>query len=75
MTSPAIPSNYDEWRHCITVECGLELTPQFIEQRIDAMNNENEHYTRQFIRLYGRDYHQIVLGWFEQAKETLAVAS
>lgn len=72
MTTPAIPTNFNEWHHCITVECGLELTPSFIETRIAAMQDESNHYTQQFIRLYGPQYHQTVLGWFTQAQSAVA---
>jgi hypothetical protein len=68
MATSIIPQNYQEWRHCIIVECGLELTPSFIEARITSLQNESEHYTKQFIRLYGREYLQTVIGWFIQAR-------
>ncbi|MFQ3243955.1 MAG: hypothetical protein ACI9SP_000580 [Arenicella sp.] len=68
MKSSIIPENYEQWRHCIVVECGLELTSSFIEQRIAALRNNSEHYTKQFVRKYGVQYHQRVLGWFEQAQ-------
>ncbi|MGH1438722.1 MAG: hypothetical protein ACRBBR_01315 [Cellvibrionaceae bacterium] len=68
MASSVIPQNYEEWRHCIIVECGLKLTPSFIEKRIASLQNNDEHYTKQFIRLYGSQYHQAVLGWFIQAR-------
>lgn len=70
METSIIPQNYDEWRHCIVVDCGLELTPSFIEQRIVALKNNSEHYTQQFVRKYGVQYHQQVLSWFEQAKRS-----
>lgn len=68
MASSIIPRNFDEWKHCITVECGLELTPDYIEQRIEALQTPNDHYTQQFTRLYGEQYLQQVLTWFTQAK-------
>ena len=71
MASSAIPSNYEQWRHCIIVECGLELTPEFIASRIASLNNEKDHYTQQFVGLYGQQYHQAVLGWFMQARAAL----
>lgn len=69
MISSIIPKNYEEWRHCIIVECGLELTPNFIENRIASLQNDKEHYTQQFIRLYGRQYLETVIGWFLQAQK------
>ena len=68
MKEAFIPTNYEEWRHCIIVECGLELNQAYIEGRIVALNNDKEHYTQQFLKLYGRDYLQQVLAWFTQAK-------
>ena len=68
MEASFIPASFDEWRHCIVVECGLELTASFIEQRISALENSGEHYTQQFIRKYGAQHHQNVLSWFMQAR-------
>ncbi len=69
MAKPMIPQSYEEWRHCIVVECGLELTPSFIEERISSLQNNNEYHTQQFVRLYGQLHHQKVLNWFMQARE------
>ena len=69
MTKSMIPQNYEEWRHCIVVDCGLELTPSFIEERIASLQNSKENHTQQFIRLYGQEHHQKVLGWFMQARK------
>ena len=67
MTTSVIPQNYEEWRHCIIVECGLELTQDYIDQRITALNDPKDHYTQQFLRKYGAEYHQQVLNWFAMA--------
>lgn len=69
MEKSFIPQNYEEWRHCIIVECGLELTPSFIEERIASLQDNSEYYTQQFIRLYGREHHQRVMSWFIKARE------
>jgi len=65
-----IPQNYEEWRHCIIVECGLELSPSYIQKRITALQDNSEYYTQQFVRKYGKQHHQRVLGWFMQARDT-----
>ena len=70
MTTSVIPQNYEEWRHCITVDCGLELTPQYIAQRTEALQNEKDYYTQQYVKLYGPQYLQQVLAWFVQAQKT-----
>ena len=68
MASSIIPNNFAEWKHCITVECGLELTPEYIEQRIEALQTEKDHYTQQFTRLYGEQHLNRVLAWFRQTQ-------
>jgi len=68
MKESIIPQNYEQWRHCITVECGLELTPNFIETCLSTLQDNKEHYTQQFIRKYGTQHYQRVLGWFKQAQ-------
>ena len=71
MKTPIIPETYDQWHQCIVVECGLELTTSFIEQRISALKDNKVHYTKQFIDKYGPQHHQRVLSWFVQAREIL----
>ncbi|MFL0807951.1 MAG: hypothetical protein K6L60_11760 [Oceanobacter sp.] len=66
-----IPENYDEWHYCITVECGLALTPEYISERISSLNDDKDYYTQQFVKLYGREYLNRVLGWFQQAQQPL----
>jgi len=68
MKTPIIPQSYEEWRHCITIDCGLELTPSFIEERIVGLQDKTEHHTQQLIRKYGAQHHQKVLAWFMQAR-------
>jgi len=70
MKASIIPENYDEWRHCIIVECGLALTQDFIDERIAALNDNDQHYTQQFIRRYGARHHRRVLSWFNQARKS-----
>lgn len=62
-----IPQTYAQWRHCITVECGLVLDPAFIGQRLLVWRNEGAQETERFRRLYGDAHWQRVIQWFEQA--------
>lgn len=66
-TSPAIPYDYATWRHCITVECGLALTPAFIEKRLAILTNPKEYETERFTELYGAAHLRSVLDWYRQA--------
>ncbi|MEM6486153.1 MAG: hypothetical protein AAF662_14360 [Pseudomonadota bacterium] len=71
MTSP-FPQNYAEWQHCITVECKIPLTAEFVEARLKVWKDESCEETRRFRKRYGDDYWRSVIGWFEQAAGELA---
>jgi len=62
-----IPQSYEQWRHCITVECGLALTAEFIRERLAVWCDEGAFETSRFRELYGDSHWQAVVGWFERA--------
>lgn len=62
-----IPATYEEWRHCITVLCGMTLTPEYIQQRLRALRNPSDRMTARFREVYGDEHLNHVIGWFEQA--------
>lgn len=59
------PRSYDEWRRCITVDCGIDLTPSFIEARLRALRDPSDSHTAGFVELYGDGYLDQVIAWFE----------
>ena len=71
MESPMIPQTFEQWKYCIEVECRLELTASFIDERIASLQNNKDLYTQQFLKLYGQEHFQRVLGWFKQARESV----
>lgn len=62
------PRTYEEWRHCITVDCGIELTEAFIDARLRALRDPGDPSTAQFVELYGEDYRDQVVAWFGLAR-------
>lgn len=62
-------ASYDDWKHCITLECGIPLTQDYIERRIAALNDPKDHHTRKFVSAYGKSHLAKVIGWFETAKK------
>ncbi|MEM7465588.1 MAG: hypothetical protein AAF387_01755 [Pseudomonadota bacterium] len=70
MQSP-FPENYEQWQHCITVECGIPLTAEFVSKRLAVWKDNNSQETKRFRKLYGDDYLQAVIGWFERAEQEL----
>lgn len=70
-TTPAIPDSYAAWHHCITVECGIPLTEEFIHKRLAILNNPKEYETQRFAELRGAAHLRAVLSWFEQAAKEI----
>lgn len=73
MSNP-IPESYEQWRHCITVECRITLTAKFVKQRLAVWRDEKTEETRRFRQLYGDDHWRSVIGWFERAEKELAAS-
>ena len=71
MTSP-FPQNFEEWKYCITVECGIQLNALFITQRLSVWRNENHEETRRFRQRYDDNHWRSVIGWFAEAERQLA---
>ena len=67
-TEKLIPTDYAEWRECITVHCGIPLTQQYISERLTALSQSDKEETNRFRRIYGDHHLQSVLGWFQRAK-------
>lgn len=64
-------TSYDEWKHCITVHCGIPLTLAYVEQRLTALRDPTEYGTQRFIATWGEAHLARVIGWFEQAEREL----
>ena len=66
-----IPDTYEKWRHCITVDCGIPLTKDYIVQRLEVFNKPSSFEVEKFMRLYGEEHTKSVIGWFERALKEL----
>lgn len=69
------PRTYAEWKHCITVQCGIPLTNAFVGQRLAALRNDTDHATRRFVEVWGEAHRRAVIGWFEEAGRELAAGT
>ncbi|MCC5789184.1 MAG: hypothetical protein JJT75_06090 [Opitutales bacterium] len=58
---------YDEWHKAITLHCRLELTKTYTEARLQALQNNEDPTTKEFLQTYGEDYRKQVIHWFERA--------
>ena len=64
-------NNYAEWKHCITVDCGIRLTRHYVEQRLSALNDAKDYGTQRFTAVWGKEHLNRVIEWFEQARREL----
>jgi len=67
MMYDTFPETYEHWHHCITVECGIPLTSEFVAQRLEVWRDEKAEETVRFRRLYGDAHWRSVIAWFERA--------
>lgn len=66
-----VPGSYDEWKHCITVDCGIPLTRAFVRERIGSLSDRQDFHTRRYIESWGEDQHARTLAWYRRAAEEL----
>ncbi len=59
-----IPKSFEEWKHCIIVDCQINLTKEFAERRLAVYQNPESRETRKFISLYGQQHLDRVVHWF-----------
>lgn len=67
-----VPSNYEEWKHCITVKCDIPLTASYVEERLSALMNDGDYQTQKFKDRWGAKHHARTVEWFKRAKDELA---
>lgn len=59
--------SYEDWKHCISVRCGIPLTAPYLRERIAALGNASDPMTARFAALYGADHLTRTRGWFQRA--------
>ena len=61
--------SYEEWRYAITNRCNINLTKDYALNRVVALKNTNDSYTKAFEAQYGEAYLKQVIQWFERAAQ------
>lgn len=72
LNTPALPQTYEQWRHCITVECGIALARAFVAERLQVWNDPAHDEVHRFEQLYGPTHRERVRQWFAQALKQLS---
>ncbi len=63
-----IPETFEQWKSCIEKECKIELTQEFINNRLAVYRDKLNTETLKFISLYGEKHLNNVISWFERVK-------
>ena len=61
-----IPQTFEEWRHCIVVDCKIELTTAFVASRLAILQEKEHPETIKFVSLYGEQHLNNILQWLKQ---------
>lgn len=59
-----VPVTFEQWKRCITEECGTELTAVFAKERLRIYKDSAHPETRKFLELYGKEHLQNIIKWF-----------
>ena len=62
-----IPKTYQQWRHCIEFLGEIELSPDFIANRLAILEDDHHVENKKFAKLYGREHLQRTVEWFRRA--------
>ena len=68
-----VPNTYEAWKQCITVDCGIPLTPNYVQGRIAELTDITDFNTERFIERWGAAHHARTLQWFKQAEAELGL--
>lgn len=66
-----LPKTYEQWRHCITVECSITLTAEYLEKRSSVLSDKTNKETLTFRKRYGEVHLDNIRRWFKQARGEL----
>lgn len=73
MDDDAIPTSYEQWRHCIEVLGKIRLTQEFIDQRLAELRDDSHPRTKEYVRVYGTDLLNQTINWFRRAADEVPV--
>lgn len=60
---------YEDWKHCISVLCGIPLTMPYIEKRLTALRDSADYTTQKFVATWGEQHRLRTIGWLGQSQQ------
>jgi len=59
-----IPLSFEEWKNCIIIDCKINLTKEFAQQRLAVYSNKDNPETQKFASLYGEQHLKNIITWY-----------
>ncbi len=67
-----IPTTFEQWKNCITNDCKIKLTKDFVTSRLKVYEDKRHPDTRKFIELYGEQHLNNIIYWLEKSSKEIA---
>ena len=61
-----IPQTFEQWKNCIVKDCGIDLSKNFITQRLSVYQNRSSQETKKFVSLYGEQHLNNIINWLKR---------
>ena len=61
-----IPQTFNDWKFCIINDCKINLTTDFVQQRLAIYQDKENHETQKFVSLYGEQHLQNIINWLKE---------
>ncbi|MBM3165591.1 MAG: hypothetical protein FJZ80_09055 [Bacteroidetes bacterium] len=61
-----VPLTFEQWKHCIAIDCGIPLSKAFIQERLQVYQNKQNPETKKFTLLYGEQHLNNIIPWLQQ---------
>jgi hypothetical protein len=61
-----IPQTFEQWKNCIIHDCKIDLTKEFVQERLTVYQDPKNSETQKIISLYGEKHLINIIQWFKQ---------
>jgi hypothetical protein len=61
-----IPTNFNDWKRCIEIDCKIKLNEDFARQRLKIYQDNNNQESLKFIQLYGEQHLNNIVQWYKK---------
>lgn len=63
-----LPQTFEQWKNCIINQCKIQLSKDFINNRLMVYTDVNNSETKKFTSLYGVTHLKNIIYWLQKAE-------